>query len=462
MQANVESRKALIVAISDYDKLQPLNFCRKDGEEMYKILKSVDYEILLSHKLIGRVGWEEMRPAMIDFFQSRNVKPKDTLLFYYSGHGLLDSHGDHYFARSPLDPFQPDIHGVPFDDLGKMMNKSNSQKIVAVLDCCYSGDAPLGKGGGDEEEAANAGRKALDEKSNMLELGEGKCILAASQPRQKAFQTAQQDHSLFTYYLIEGLRGNEESVNHNGYVTADSLGGYAYDKIMSLPPEERFNQKPIRKGQLSGDIVLARYPHLARIRQDYKKPVSVLAEDLQAIKNNCKRYFSAREFKKELDYLEEAVDKYPKDSELWNYMGVALINLSRYEEATNCFEKSIILNANNSQSWANKGIALEKLSRYSEAMKDYDNALNIDANYDDVWNHKGRILYSLGRYQEAIYCFDRILVLNPNMRQVLINKSKALDKLGKYEEAQRCYKRAQNTRVDNKKELYDSNGKRIS
>ncbi len=460
MQANVGSRKALIIAISDYDKLQPLNFCRKDGEEMYKVLKSLGYEILPRHKLIGRVKWEEMRPAMRDFFQDRNVKPKDTLLFYYSGHGLLDSHGDHYFATSALDPFEPDIHGIPFDDLGKMMNRSYSQKIVAVLDCCYSGDAPIGKGG-DEEDAANAGRKALDEKSNMLDLGEGKCILAASQPRQKAFQIAQKDHSLFTYYLIEGLRGNEESVNNNGYVTADSLGRYAYDKIMSMPPEERFLQKPIRKGHLSGDIVLAHYSHLGRIKQDYKKLISVPDEDLEAIKNNCKRYFSAREFKKELDYLEQAVDKYPKDSELWNYMGVALINLSRYEEAINCFEKCIMLNANNSLAWANKGVAFEKLSRYSEAMKNYDNALNIDPNYDDVWNRKGQILYSLGRYQEAIYCFDRILVLNPNMRQVLINKSKALDKLGKREEAERCYKRAQNIRVDNKKELYDSNGKSI-
>jgi hypothetical protein len=37
-------------------------------------------------------------------------------------------------------------------------------------------------------------------------------------------------------------------------------GSIAYDKIMSLPPEERPMQKPIRKVEASGDIVLAYYP----------------------------------------------------------------------------------------------------------------------------------------------------------------------------------------------------------
>ena len=267
MEGNGGSKKALVIAVSKYDLLQPLTFCLNDGKEMFELLKSLDYEILENHKLIGRVKWDDLRCAIIDFFRNRNVKPKDTLLLYYSGHGVLDAYGDHYLAPSEIDPFEPDTKGFLFDELTKMIDKSNSERIVTILDCCYSGAAKIGKGG--EEDADNAGRKAIDEKSRIMERGEGKCILAASQAYQKAFETAQKNHSLFSYYLIEGLRGNEDTVDNYGCITPDSLGKYVYNKIMSLPLDERPMQKPIRKVQQSGDIVLAYYPQfLKSIHED--------------------------------------------------------------------------------------------------------------------------------------------------------------------------------------------------
>jgi Caspase domain len=90
-------KKGLIISVSDYDILQPLEFCKNDGNEMYEILKTLGYEIQADHKLIGRVKWIEMRSAIVDFFRNSNVKPSDTLLFYYSGHGVLEN-GDHYLA----------------------------------------------------------------------------------------------------------------------------------------------------------------------------------------------------------------------------------------------------------------------------------------------------------------------------------------------------------------------------
>jgi hypothetical protein len=138
------------------------------------------------------------------------------------------------------------------------MNKSNSTKIVAILDCCYSGAAKIGKGM--EEDNANLGRLAIDKASQKLRSGEGRCILAASQAYQKAFDTAQQNQSLYTYYLLEGLRGNEKAVDRTGCVTPDSLGKYVYNTIMSLPSEKRPNQKPVKKIEESGDIILAYYP----------------------------------------------------------------------------------------------------------------------------------------------------------------------------------------------------------
>jgi Caspase domain len=90
-------KKALVVGISEYtNDLQTLGFCKKDGEEMYKLLKNLGYEI--TSALIGDVNWITMRTALLQFFTNRNIKPNDTLLFYFSGHGIPDDFGDHYLG----------------------------------------------------------------------------------------------------------------------------------------------------------------------------------------------------------------------------------------------------------------------------------------------------------------------------------------------------------------------------
>jgi tetratricopeptide (TPR) repeat protein len=277
--------------------------------------------------------------------------------------------------------------------------------------------------------------------------------------------------------------------------------------MMSLPPLERPKQKPIRKVEGSGDIILASYLQFAsKITNDD----SASAEDLRSIIDKCKRYFDKGEFDKELNYLQEAIKRYQNNSDLWNYKGVALSKLGQNNEAIYCFDiaaklnpmsanlwmnkahclsklgriedsiksldNALELDVNNSRAWSlkttllinqrkymetleclekatriindkvllnNKGVALVGLGRYLEAIQSYDNALKIDPNYDLTLNNKGLSLYNLGRSQEAINCFDRILILNPNVKHVLINKYYALNKLGKTKEAELCYERSQ-------------------
>jgi hypothetical protein len=54
-------RKALIVGISEYASLQKLDFCKKDGQEVYAILSSLGYEISENNKLIGEVKGEKVK-----------------------------------------------------------------------------------------------------------------------------------------------------------------------------------------------------------------------------------------------------------------------------------------------------------------------------------------------------------------------------------------------------------------
>jgi uncharacterized caspase-like protein len=159
-------KRALIVGISRYDKLTALDFCEKDGNMMYEVLSKLGYAI--PDKLTGsRVDYVQFRDSIYDFFGNPNIHPEDTILFYYSGHGILGDDGEHYLATSEIDPDKPYRRGISFNDLSKARENCNSEPIFTILDCCYAGGDTSGKKGG-EDESANAAKKLIADKSKIL------------------------------------------------------------------------------------------------------------------------------------------------------------------------------------------------------------------------------------------------------------------------------------------------------
>jgi hypothetical protein len=248
-------RKALIISVSHYHStnLTDLPFVENDGVKMAELLESLGYEIADNNKLIGNVSLEDMRKSIINFFKT--AKHTDTLLFYYSGHGVPDVNGNLYLAASEIIYDDPYEGGFSFGVLTDRLRQSRSTKKIVLLDCCYSGLARLGKGSA--EDAASLGLAAISHKgSQLLHSGEGICILAACQDYQQAVILIEENHSLFTYYLLKGLQGSGEAVDNRGHIIADSLSNFVYNSIMSLPEEKTFKQKPIRILEASGNITL--------------------------------------------------------------------------------------------------------------------------------------------------------------------------------------------------------------
>jgi Caspase domain len=100
-----------------------LDFCRKDGEKMYEVLKALDYEIADSHKLIGHVKFDIMRDVIHDFFDNRQTAANDTLLFYYSGHGIPISEGKMCLASSEIEIDSPKKRGFTSYELTTLFRR---------------------------------------------------------------------------------------------------------------------------------------------------------------------------------------------------------------------------------------------------------------------------------------------------------------------------------------------------
>jgi uncharacterized caspase-like protein len=201
---------------------------------MHEVLESQKYEIA---EIVGEAKWEGVRKTIHDFFDEGSSY--DTLLFYYSGHGVLDRHGNMYLALSDTDPNDPYPAGYPVEDLTKMIGNTDSTRVIVILDCCYSGSIKKGKGS--EKDVARKWRGVMEEKLKNLREQQQihvKCILAASHPYQEAYALKEDEHSIFTKYLLKGLEGgDDESVDNEGHVTAQLLGDYVYRAVKRSPAE---------------------------------------------------------------------------------------------------------------------------------------------------------------------------------------------------------------------------------
>ena len=429
---NSEKRKALIVAISEYDNdnLDNLDFCKNDGQVINNILLSQNYEIPDQSRLIGRVEGYMLREKIIDFFTDPSVTLRDTLLFYYSGHGVPDFDGRVYLCSTETDVYYPFKRGFSFQDLTDMMNRSLSKKIVAILDCCYSGTAEISKGS--EHDAAKLGNAAILKASNVLIEGEGKCILASSQSNQEAYALKEENHSVFTNFLIKGL-GEEGAVDKYGYVTADSLGRFIYDGIMSLPIDRRPKQRPVRKMDISGEIVIAHYPQKSRNSKIMEK--EPLMDDIG------EQYLDKKEYNKALEYYGRiSID--PSKAGLWVNKGTAYNKLGNTPDALKCFEIAVALDPTNAKAWGYKGISLLNLDKYEDALEFLQKSIDLDSTDENMWFGKGMSLFKLGKLNEALSCMNKSIEVNSKANLAMTFKGEIFKEQSRYEEALYWYDEA--------------------
>jgi tetratricopeptide (TPR) repeat protein len=400
-----------------------------------------------------------MRNKIYKFFKDKNTGRKDTLLFYFSGHGIPDGSGDTYLSTSEINSADPDENGFSFDELTKVMGKSNSKRIITILDCCYSGRARVAKGGNEKIVAKIAKEVMLEtfeEKKRKPDsnLGEGKCLMASSLAHQESVMLKKLGHSLFTYYLLEGLKGGDgQSVDEEGHVTPNLLGDYIDEQIMSLPSDKRPDQRPLMKTETSGKFILADHPEFV------KRPPAVgpSAVDVSEIIEEGRQCLEDKDFDQAIKLFDEAIAANRKNHVAYNCKGDVLFTLEKYEEAIKCYDEALKIKPNYFDVLKDKGLAHCKLKDYKRAIDCYDEALLLKPNHDQILEYKKEALRSLeeidelkkgisfydsDKYEEAIERFNRSLEANPKNADTLYYKGLALSDSSKYKEAIECYDEA--------------------
>jgi hypothetical protein len=222
--------RALLVSAGTYQdpKLGQLRSTATDAEALAHVLldRSISkFEVI---QLIDQPA-QSIRIALEEFFSDSY---NDTLLLYFSCHGLKDQDGELVFATTDTQWKNLRATGIEARWIRQLIK--DHRRVILLLDCCYSGAFArnmLARGEG---------------KVDVIEQldGRGTFILTASESMEYAFEGGQlaskdsNQESFFTRAIVEGLRTGKADIDGDGCISVQDLHVYTYDHVKRSVPHQ--------------------------------------------------------------------------------------------------------------------------------------------------------------------------------------------------------------------------------
>ncbi|MEV6486843.1 caspase family protein [Streptomyces sp. NPDC051576] len=192
--------RAVLIGTSAYDFLEDLPAVSNNLTSLAELLTgptswslSRDDCVVLSNPPSATAAMNSLRDA--------GATARDTLLVYYSGHGLVTPDGELYLGL-PQSKQQRVETGIPYSWLRAALLEGRAERTVVILDCCYGGLA-LGTMGPSE----------LAAQADV----EGTYLLAAASENRQALAPPGESHTAFTGELLAilttGIPGGPERLD---------------------------------------------------------------------------------------------------------------------------------------------------------------------------------------------------------------------------------------------------------
>ena len=275
------ARQALLIGVSRFDdpRLSALNAPAQDITALAEVLRDP-----------ARGGFEEVtlsldedyltvRDRLAALFESRD--PDDTVLLYYSGHGVL-RRGNRLFLATPgSDLDRPQARSIAAAEIRELMDQSRAERQLLILDCCHSG--AFG------EHAKGAAAQAVTD-NTFAGGGSGRYVLTASDSQQFAWDGGELKEgdvetrrlSGFTSWLVDGI-GAAQAAPEEADITLDALFRYVCRRARA---EGAAATPQSYVDRATGEFVIARNP-AATTTAEVDKQAASLASDDWTIRNGA-------------------------------------------------------------------------------------------------------------------------------------------------------------------------------
>jgi uncharacterized caspase-like protein len=235
----------IVVGIDKYrNESISLSYAVSDAEAFASTLKEVSAPLfeLIDIELLSTPE-NTTKDAITSAFE--NLKPKvklnDLFVFYDASHGVVDVDDMQYYLLTSnvlfLSSRRIAADALSQKELADLIGGVPTEKKLVVLDTCNAG-----KGGKEIAAALLQQTRGLNESTavKLLKRATGAAVFSSSSDTEQALE-GYQGHGLFTYVLLEGLRGKADA-RKEGYITILGLADFVEEEVVRLS-EEAFKRQ---------------------------------------------------------------------------------------------------------------------------------------------------------------------------------------------------------------------------
>jgi WD40 repeat protein len=218
------------VGINNYqDNRLNLNYSVADAKSIVNILGNKDlvsFQDVVPHEIFDQQATKEGILAQLK--KIAEASQNDAMVIYLAGHGIAVN-GEWYFL--PYETRYQDNEqyyaqvGVSASEIRDLMTKIPLQKIVIMVDACYSG-AGL--------EAFRNLQNTQRHFSRAVSKSAGIVVLAATRQDQEAAELTDLGHGLFTYVVTQGLGGAADIQPRDQTISAHEVVNFSTATIPTL------------------------------------------------------------------------------------------------------------------------------------------------------------------------------------------------------------------------------------
>jgi uncharacterized caspase-like protein len=219
----------VVVGISKYQQSEiSLKYADKDAEAFYQHLQSPFGGKVTEETSVLLLNEKATREKILEEITEKCNKAakEDILIIYFACHGMTDANGEEVFLLSH-DAKVKNLAGTAVSqfDIDRAIKRSRAEKKIWIADACHSGLVSI-SARGDFAYLTNQLLAAIASKS------EGYIFLSASSSNEFSREDKRwgEGHGVFTYYLLEGLKGAADK-NNDGFIDTRELHDYVYRKV---------------------------------------------------------------------------------------------------------------------------------------------------------------------------------------------------------------------------------------
>ncbi len=223
-----KNRWGVIFGIENYRNVGSVRFALRDAEFMKEYFQKT-LGIPSANLYIKTNDAATKSEFNIVFDQggwlAKNAGKKDSEIFvYFSGHGVPAADGKKaYLLPADGNPNFPESSAYELNTLYANLQSIKAKQITVFLDSCFSG-------ANRDNEIILADAKAVFISPALPSAPANMAVFSAASGVQIANSYQDQQHGLFSYYLMKGLRGDADA-NKDSKITQRELNAYLIENV---------------------------------------------------------------------------------------------------------------------------------------------------------------------------------------------------------------------------------------